>query len=51
MKHSNRITAVNDFVVNNLEFFSDEEVFERILRADTDDLRVLYEIVFDAKEV
>jgi hypothetical protein len=32
-------------------FFWDEEVFERISKAETDYLRVLYEIVFGAKEV
>jgi hypothetical protein len=32
-------------------FVWDDEVFERISKTKTDDLRVLYEIVFDAKEV
>jgi tetrahydromethanopterin S-methyltransferase subunit G len=43
-------TIINTDISEQLEFNS-EEVFERISKAETDDLRVLYEIVFGAKEV
>jgi hypothetical protein len=55
---ANRIKAVSDFLENDMDrrytiyiFVWDDEVFERISKAKTDNLRVLYQIVFDAKEV